>query len=190
MTRVQPVHDMRIFGDDAAARGEHAHPSSEMALHVAVYERRADVAAVLHAHPPAAVACSIAGVDLGEAVVPESVLALGDLPTVPYATPTTDDLPAAATPHIGKRRGLLLARHGTLTVGPDLMTAFCRLETIEHTARILCLARQLGPVQPLAPAEVERLREIAGLQGDHEAERLVARITEAVMARLSTGATA
>lgn len=168
--------------------GERACPSGEIALHVAVYERRPDVLAILHAHPPAAVACSLAGVDLGEPVVPESVLALGDLPTVPYATPTTSDLPAAVAPLLGQRRGLVLSRHGTLTVGPDLLTAFCRLEAIEHTARILCLARALGPVQPLATAEVARLRALGGEPPALEAT--VARITELVMARLTGGGTA
>jgi len=183
---LEPADLVRTDLSGRPVPGERGRPSGEIALHVRVYDERPDVAAIVHAHPAAAVACSLAGVDLGQPVVPESVLALGGVPTVPYATPTTDDLARAAAPYLREGHGLLLARHGTLTTGPDLTTAFCRLETLEHTARIVCLARLLGPVQPLAPDEVERLQGLAGSGGERPAdlEAIVARATAAVLERL------
>lgn len=167
-------------------------PTTELPMHLCVYATRPDVAAVVHAHPVAAVACSIAGVDLAEVVVPEVIFGVGAIAMVPYATPTTDDVPAAVRAAVGAHDALVLARHGTVTVGPDLLKAFARLETVEHTARIVALARQLGAARPLPPAEVARLRAIVGgadAAADHAAvEAAIARAVGEVMRRLDAEA--
>jgi len=182
--QLEPADLVRTDLQGRPVPGERGRPSGELALHLRVYEERPDVAAIVHAHPPAAVACTLVGIDLGQPVVPESVLALGGVPTVPYATPTTDDLARAVVPYLRDGQGLLLARHGTVTVGADLMTAYCRLETLEHTARILCLARLLGPVQPLAADEVARLQQLSGQPPAPDLQAVVARATAAVLERL------
>lgn len=137
-------------------------PSSEIRMHVLVYRARPDVAAAVHAHPVNSVALSLVGVNLAECLLPEAALALGSIPTAPYATPTTDDVPDSIQELLCQRfNALILARHGTLTLGRTLEEAFIRLETVEHTARITAVARSIGPTYALPPAEVARIETIA-----------------------------
>ncbi len=157
------VTDMQ--GRTLAGRGS---PTSEMALHLAVYEARPDVRAVIHAHPPTATAFSIAGVPLDQCVIPEVVFTLGSIPTTEYATPTSAEGAAVVRRYIAKCDALILARHGTVTVGEDVLRAYYKLEKVEHSAQVTLTARQLGQVQVLPPEEVERLmgvREQFGLTG-------------------------
>ncbi len=137
-------------------------PSSEIRMHVLVYEARPDVAAAVHAHPVHAVALSLVGVSLAECLLPEPALALGPIPTAPYATPTTEDVPESIRELLANRfNALVLARHGTLTLGRTLEEAYVRLETLEHSARITAVARTMGATSPLPAAEVERIERIA-----------------------------
>ena len=143
-------------------------PTSETPLHLAVYEVRPDVGAVVHAHPPIATAFSIAGVPLDACVIPEVVVTLGAIPTTEYATPSTPEGAAVIRRYIPKCDALILARHGTVTVGKDVLAAYYKLEKVEHAAQVVLAARQLGRVQTLSPKEVERLkglREQFGLSG-------------------------
>jgi len=132
-------------------------PTSEMALHLAAYRLRPEVAAVIHAHPPLVTAFSIAGVSLEDFVLPEVVMSMGVIPTAAYATPTTPDVPASIRELLLSYDALVLERHGALTVGVTLMDAYNRLEKMEHAALIIFSALQLGKVQPLPPREVEKL---------------------------------
>ena len=141
--------------------GKPLRASSELAMHLAVYANRHDVRAVLHAHPPCCVALSLAGVSLEPCPLPEVVLTVGAIPTLPYATPTTKDLADGVAAPIRRHNAVILSHHGTLTVGADLLEAYYLLERIEHVAQIVWRARCLGPVEPLAEAEIARLRRIA-----------------------------
>ena len=132
-------------------------PSSEISLHIAVYHERQDVQAVVHAHPTTAVACTLAGVSLAESIIPEVITALGTIPTVPYMTPGTPELGLTIRPAIRQFDAIMLARHGSVTVGADLQEAYSKLEMLEHAAQILYLARLLGPITPLPQEEVTRL---------------------------------
>ena len=135
-------------------------PSGELLMHLAIYRVRPDVQAVVHAHPPIAVGFTLAGVSLAQCLLPEVILSFGDIPTAPYSTPTTAAVPEAISELIRTSDALMLARHGSLTVGQDLESAYHRLEQIEHTARITLAARQLGEVKPLPKDEVDRLLEM------------------------------
>ncbi len=132
-------------------------PSSEIRMHLLVYELRPDVRAVVHAHPPLATAFSLAGVSLARCILPEVVMTLGAIPTIDYATPTTAQVPEVIREPIQRFDALILARHGTLTVGPDLMSAYNKLEKVEHTAQITLAARQLGGADTLPVEEIDRL---------------------------------
>lgn len=133
--------------DGQPVRGERGRPSSEMAMHVAVYKNRPDVNAVVHAHPPYAVAHTVAQISLAEPLMPEVYCELGEILTLPYTTPGTHEVPSALEAPIRDHEVLLLERHGSLTVGPTLSRAYDRLEILEHTARISMLARAMAPGQ-------------------------------------------
>lgn len=133
-------------------------PTSEMAMHLACYNQRPDVKAVIHTHPPISIAFTIAGVSMARCVLPEVVLTLGVIPTVEYATTGTKDLAERVGETIADHDAILMDRHGAVCVGRDLLEAFCRLETMEHTALITKTARDLGGVRDLPPEEAVRLR--------------------------------
>lgn len=132
-------------------------PSSEVEMHLAAYRHRADVGAVVHAHPPAATAFAVAGESLDERVLPEIVLLVGRVPLVPYARPGSRELAERLEPFLADHDAFLLANHGATTVGPTLELAHQRMESLEHAARILLLARLLGRVNALSAAAIEEL---------------------------------
>jgi len=137
-------------------------PTSELALHLAAYEERPDVLAVVHAHPPAAIAASVAGLDLDRPLLPEVVLTLGTVPTIPYATTGTRALADAVRPALRYRDGVVLERHGVVALGRDLPEALGRLETVEQVARVALDATAVGRLTPLPADEARSLRK-AGL---------------------------
>ena len=140
-------------------------PSSELLMHLAVYRRRPEVNAVVHAHPPAATGFAVAGIELNRAVLAEVVTTLGSIPIADYGTPSTHELADAVERHITTHDGLLLANHGALTVSGDLMSAYYKMETVEHFARISLVARLLGGERLLSREEVTRLQSLRGTYG-------------------------
>lgn len=148
---------VRIDGTGSPLPGERGKPSSERRMHLAVYEARPDVHAVLHAHPPVTLGFSIAGESLAGCVIPEVVVGLGTIPTTEYTTPTTQATADMVGRAIQRRDALILDRHGTVTVGATATEAFHKLDKVEHTAKITLTARQLGRVRHLPPQEVQRL---------------------------------
>src|SRR5205809_1034374 len=140
-------------------------PSSEMLMHLEVYRQRPDAQAVVHAHPPTATGFAVAGIPLDRAVLAEVLTTLGSIPIAEYATPSTRELPEAVRQYIKAHDGMLLANHGALTVGVDLMSAYYKMETIEHFAKISLVARLLGRENLIAREEVERLQGLRGTYG-------------------------
>ena len=140
-------------------RNREQRASSETLLHLEVYRQRPDVEAVVHAHPPLATAFSIAGVSLARCVIPEVVVSLGGIPTAEYATPGTMEVPESIGPAIREYDAVILAHHGSLTIGGSLWEAYLRLERVEQAAQITLAAQQLGQVRTLSAGDVERLAE-------------------------------
>jgi len=145
--------------------------SSEIKVHLAAYRLRPDISAVLHAHPPASLALSLAGVEMDPPVIAETVLSLGPVVTSDYETPGSSSLAEKMESALLCHDAMIMERHGALVLGRDLYEAYNRMESLEHTARTLWMARSLGPVKPLPPGELERLRKIAKNSGaGHPAE--------------------
>ncbi len=132
-------------------------PSSEGKMHLQVYRLRSDVNAVIHAHPPKCIAFTLAGIPLDTCQIPEVVVTIGHVPTSEYATPTTEEVPAAIEKLIMQSDAVMLARHGSLTVGKTLSAAFKLLEKMEHTATISLYARLLGGIKPFNQEEMQKL---------------------------------
>jgi len=128
-----------------------------LAMHLLFYKMRPDVQAVCHAHPPTATGFAVAGRSLNQALLPEVIVGLGQIPLVQYATPGTPELSASLEPFVPHYDALLLANHGAVTCGPDLLTAFFRMETIEHSAKITLAAELAGDPVLLSGREVAKL---------------------------------
>ena len=149
--------------------------SSEVGMHLRIYRERRDVRAVVHAHPPVATAYGAVGRDFMDAVLPEVIFHLGRVPLVPFALPGTPALGDAMAPYLADHDAFLLASHGATTVGPTLRLAHQRMESLEHAARILFAAAQLGAVTPLRPADVaalQRARAAARAEWDADGARM------------------
>lgn len=136
--------------------------SSELSMHLFVYEHRPDVNAVVHAHPPHATGFATARVPLPDALLPEVILGLGSIPLAEYATPSTDEVPASLAPFVEKANAILLSNHGVVTFGATVEEAYFRMEKVEHAARILFVARMLGGEKSLTEEEITRLRAAKG----------------------------
>lgn len=140
-------------------------PSSEIQMHLVAYRARPDVGAVVHAHPPLSTGFAVAGIPLDRAVLAEVVTTLGSIPIAEYGTPSTQELSNAVAPYVKAHDGLLLANHGALALGKDLFSAYYKMETIEHFARISLVARQLGREHLLSREEVGRLQALRDRYG-------------------------
>lgn len=144
--------------------------SSELAVHLRIYAQRPDVGAVVHAHPPVATGFSVAGEGFASCILPEVIFQVGWVPLVPYEMPGTEALARKFDPFIPTHDAFLMANHGAVTIGPTLSIAHQRMESLEHTARIVLTARQLGRVNELSTEQVAALvaaRERAGFSGPY-----------------------
>lgn len=127
-------------GETAATPGNGLQPSSDVAIHRAVYEARADVIAVVHAHLPAALALTLAGEVPDPGVLPETALLLPRLPFVPFGTMGSAELAADVAAAFGAGPdplpgAVLLERHGAVAVGTTIEQAVDRLELVEVLCR-------------------------------------------------------
>ena len=135
-------------------------PSSEIKMHMRVYQERHDVNAVVHAHPPVATAFTVAGVDLDQYILPEAVLTIGEVPTCAYGTPSTMEIPDSLQPYIQNHDAFLLQNHGALTVGFSLTKAMFVMEEVEFNAKICKYAMELGAVHEIPNDQLVKLMEL------------------------------
>lgn len=141
-------------------------PSSEIMMHLRVYQENPEVMGVTHAHPPISTAFSIAGIALDQAIYPEALVNLGTVPVAHYATPGTLEVPESIAPYCKNYNAVLLANHGALTWGKTLMDAWYRMEALEHYALILMYTGNIiGKANVLSCDQVSDLLEIRSKLG-------------------------
>ena len=149
--------------------GPPAKKSSETGIHLVCYNERPDVKAVLHCHPPHAVALSVAEIDMQMPIIPEMIVTIGGIPTTPFATPGTSELGESIREVVRCSDTMVMRNHGSVTLGDNLLDAFKKLDMLEHTARILWLAHTVrGGLKPLSDEAVQKLldtRTALGLGG-------------------------
>jgi L-fuculose-phosphate aldolase len=126
-------------------------------MHLAAYQARPDVEAVVHAHPLTAIAFTVAGVPPPDDLLPEAVLVLGPIGVAPFATPGTAEVPRSLAPLWRNHQVFLLERHGALALGRDLFQAYDRVETLERVCEVALSARALGRCEPLPATAVQKV---------------------------------
>ena len=133
-------------------------PSSEMMLHLQVYQEDPEVRAVIHAHSPVATAFACAGLPLDQPILAEAMLILGSIPVAAYAQPGTPALAESIRPYIRGYSGVLLENHGVLTWGASLTEAMYRIERIEYYANLMMLTGYFPQTQakPHYPKAVDK----------------------------------
>ncbi len=153
--------EVDFTGAVVGGRGRSRHPpSAELNLHLELLRLREDVMAVIHAHPPVATGIGVSGQEFDWDALPEMVFWVGRVPVVPYGAPGTPELAARMAPFVQGHDAWILANHGAVSVGASLDEAQIRMETLEHSAKIVFTARLLGRVNPLAKDEVRRLENL------------------------------
>jgi L-fuculose-phosphate aldolase len=156
--------------DGRKLRRDERNPSSEFSMHREIYQRRSDVHAIVHAHPPFGTGFAVANVALDKPLLSEVILTLGCVPLTAYGTPSTRELSDALAPFIPHHDALLLANHGAVTYGPSLESAYYRMETLEHFAKITLIARIVGRPKELPADAIEKLLDVRERAGYMPAE--------------------
>jgi L-fuculose-phosphate aldolase len=133
------------------------HVTSEIGMHLMIYRTRADVKAIVHAHPPTATGFAAAGIALTEPLVCEVVMGLGCIPLARYGTPGTAELAQSLEPYVPKYDAILMSNHGVVAYGDTIEHAYMKMETVEHFAQISLVTHLLGRQQPLQEREIEKL---------------------------------
>ena len=135
-------------------------PSTEKFMHLSIYQQQEKAQAVIHAHPPAAIALSLARPDWENLplALPEIVIALGKVPFVPYSRPGTEELAEVLKPFVIQSKALILAHHGAVVWGENLKETYMLMEQLEHSCRILCLSESMGKTTCLSEQEIQKLQ--------------------------------
>lgn len=134
-------------------------PFSEINLHLAAYQVREDIQAVVHAHPPYAMAWGMVHHEFS-IHIPEAVISIGDfIPVLPYQFPRSPRHDELVTRALTQGDLLMMAGNGVLSVGRDVKEAFLRIELLEHLIKIHQYATTMGTPMTLPPADKAKLLE-------------------------------
>ncbi len=136
-------------------------PSTEVGMHLYIYQQRHDANAVVHAHPTFATGFATARIALDSCMFPEVIVGLGAIPLAEYATPSTPEVAASLAPFVKNSEAILLANHGVVTFGPSLYDAYFKMEKVEHAAHITFVAKMLGGARSLTEEELAKLRGVS-----------------------------
>jgi len=156
-----PEDIVRVLPDGTIA-GRHK-PSSELPFHRHIYESRADIGGIVHAHPPALVGYSLARTLPRTDLLCGTKALCGEVVMVPYATPGSAELGSLIAEAFVKGAWcVMLENHGVVCGGKDLPEAFARFEALEYAARLQLKADMLGGARPY-PGDVKRMEPAPAL---------------------------
>ncbi len=135
-------------------------PSSETALHLAIYQARPDAGAVIHTHSPYATIAAVAALEIPPLVDEVVYRVGGSIPVADYAFPSTEDLASNAVASLGEGNAVLLRNHGLVGLGRNPWEAFDLCQMVERLAHTFIHATLLGKAHPLPSEYVELEREL------------------------------
>ena len=147
-------------GPDSKVIEGQGDPSTELPLHRAIYEARADVGAIIHTHPIFATVIAALHSEIPP-FIDELIPAVGGtVATARYGYPCSDDLARNAVAALEDKQAVLLANHGAVGVGTNLDEALGVCEVVERAAQILVYTRLLGGPFDLNPKMVARQKAV------------------------------
>lgn len=160
--------------DIGTGRYEHPRlrPSSEVAMHLYIYRQRDDVHAVIHTHPPVTLGFLCSGYDEIPHLFPDYTVLMGNVPSIEYIVPCSEQLAQAVLKAMSDREhhALLMKNHGVITVGANVLEAYYRAELLEDAAKIYWIAKTVGQPRPLT---VEEKQEILELEAEKYRQKLI-----------------
>lgn len=152
--------DMAVVARDGDVVDGDGAPTSELALHLGVYERFDAARAVVHTHAPMATALSCV-VDEVPAIHYQMLALGGAVPVAPYATFGTRELADQVLDTLGGRTAALMQNHGAITWGTDLGSALDNALLLEWTCTLYWRARMLGDPSTLSQEQLEDVVRVA-----------------------------
>jgi L-fuculose-phosphate aldolase len=158
MVTEEDVVEVTLDGRQVGGAGK---PSTEIGMHLFIYQQRPDAFAVVHAHPTYATGFATARIALDACAFPEVIVGLGAIPLADYATPSTGEVADSLAPFVHNSEAILLANHGAVTFGSGVYDAYFKMEKVEHAAHITFVAMMLGGVRTLSAEQLERLRSVS-----------------------------
>lgn len=147
----RPRHLLRVDGDLAVVEGRGI-PNPAVRFHLWIYRKRPDAMAIVHTHPPKASALCM----IGRALVPahmDTAMLYDDVAFLPEwpGVPVADEEGRIISEALGDKHAILLAHHGILTTGRDIVEATYRAMAMEHAAKLQLDAEAAGPIRPIRP---------------------------------------
>ena len=136
-------------------------PTSEVNMHLAIYRARPEIIAIFHTHSPWASGVISSGAEL-KPMFAEFVCDLGTVGTVPYITPTTQDLADAMGEKSRTCDTIFMTNHGVLAVGITMKQAYYRCVVVEDAAKSLVAAAIVGTPRFLSDEQAQEIRELDG----------------------------
>lgn len=167
---VSPEGYVAVDLKSGAVLGE-GRPSSEVAMHRAIYLAREDVNAVVHVHPPFVIGVTSGGGSI-EPMFPDFVALIKRVAVLPYILPCTEQLAQAVKEAVQNAEAVVLVNHGAITVGATLKEAFYRAQILEEAAKITAIARLFGSPRVLSREEQE---ELLGLEAERYRQSVLKR---------------
>ena len=150
---------MVVVGLDGSVVSEGYSPSSDTAAHAYVYREMPEVGGVVHTHSPYATAWAARGEAIPCVITAMADEFGGEIPLAPFARIGGDEIGKAIVATLTGHRSpaVLLRSHGVFTIGPSAKAAVKAAVLCEDVARAVHLARTLGEVKPLDPADIDAL---------------------------------
>lgn len=135
-------------------------PSTEISAHLAIYNKRQDVNAIIHTHSIFATAMAAARKNIPAIVEDIAMIIGGEVPCAKYAHPGTPELGENIVEVLENKNAVLLANHGAIGMGRNLEEAYLVCQVLEKAARVYIFASQIGIPKPLAIEDVENMHNI------------------------------
>jgi L-fuculose-phosphate aldolase len=147
-------------------------PSSEIKIHLEIYNKRDDIKSVVHSHPPHATAFALVGMPIPEGIHPEAEVFLGRVPFADFAMPSKMALAESITALIKEdTNSIIMGNHGVVCFSSTIEQAYFKLEILDSYCRVLLLTRSLGKPNLLTHAQMKELLEVKASFGGKD-ERL------------------
>ncbi len=149
--------DMVLINHEGAILIGNQRPSSELPLHLAIYNKRQDVHAIVHTHSIYATSFAIVRQPIPPVVEDLVQIVGGGVEVAEYALPGTDQLARNALAALADRNAILLANHGVVGVASEITEALKICSLVEKTAQSVIFARLIGDVAELSQYDIKTM---------------------------------
>lgn len=149
-------------------------PARDIRMHLALYNSRPEIKAIVHSHPPIGTGFALSQFDVKKLSMPEVFFELGEIAVADYATPRTAEVPKSLIKALDENPRActaILANHGTIAFAENLYRAFYKLETLEMVLTAQLVAKILGSQRELSQDELDKVWKLVEEEKSEKAEK-------------------